>query len=870
VQSAPAPVAPVNPTITPADPVVVVKRSYTSPARVPIVLGVSARFRRGATLTRSGDTGSVRLFTTRTGSTEFAFDGLDQARLTGAQLSRTGGFTLFAESDTPTGSVGGYHLTLTLDAGSTPVGPPAVANLTAVRLTLDIFTARQPSGTAPQALPQPPATAPAAGTATDKWFGGGLVNVQDAARTQERIRLAVGRVEPGDFVGVLELRQVAVSGTSVGAPVNRARVLATAEPAPGETPAANPHPIQADGLIFTGEDIFLEGSSVSASQRDTGFQLGIQGASADGDRVALTVGVGASLTQATALRAVVVKKPHTSPARQVITLRTTAPLPATRQGTLSVAATSGSIRLFKTAAGNVEITNTANNVFPGDQLTVGVQVFAEGASACTSPDHIQLVLTLGAGSPPAGIPGSTRMTSVELTLDVGMSRTAPGVDPPLLPAAQKGNPGRFVQAAHPRFAHERALLITRPPNPQSFVCDLVLTPLSPTVQLFSDEAPTALQTPLSTPDTVPSFLTVPNGVRHFVQTSAPSAALRDTGIQLGIVGLENDGDRIAMTGYGLAITDNNPPFATPAVRVQIEGLLHTARASFDIGDLFGTQAASLFRARADVPGVVGNLVQGQLISRRTNGTVLESHNLNLTRTSGDRFASLPILAIPQDFPRADITFRAPQNIEVMRCQAGGTLRLELLGALAGSGGIQVPVRGRVLELCTVTIQGAAPNIAGNLATGNRVMAQAGIEVRILNQIPVTNATLLDIQQANCPLTIGGDTNRGTEETALFALGRSACTSSLIVYFVRSNSLGLFGCSAFPTGQPGVSVADTATQYTFIHEIGHVLTLPHNGTANNLMTGAGTNSLPANPANVNLLAGQCQSMYTSGFVVQRGG
>jgi hypothetical protein len=535
-----------------------------------------------------------------------------------------------------------------------------------------------------------------------------------------------------------------------------------------------------------------------------------------------------------------------------------------------VTATSGSIRLFTAAVGGVEITNTANNVFAGDRLTAGVQVFAEGASPCTANDHIQLVLTLSAGSPAAGTPGSVRMTSVELTLDAGLRRPAPGVEPPLLPEAQKGNPGRFVQAAKANFQHERAMLITRQPNPPSFICDLVLTPISPLVQLFTAEVPAAGQTPIVLPDRVPSAVVPVNGVRHFVEATGASAAARDTGFQLGIVGLENDGDHVAMTGFDVAITDNNAPFNTPVARVQIEGLLHTARASFDLTDLFGTQAASLFRCRADVAGVAGAQIQAQLVSRRADGTQIESHNLNLTRTAGNRFVSLPILAIPRDFPRADVTFRAPQDIDVMRCQAGGTLRLELLGALTGMGGTQVPVRGRVLEICTFTIQGAAPNIAGNLATGNRVMAQAGVEVRILSQLSANNPALLDIQQANCPLTIGGDLNRGAEETALFALGRAACTSSFIVYFVRSNSLGLFGCSAFPTGRPGVHVADTATQYTFIHEMGHVLALPHNGTANNLMTGAGTNSLPANPNNVNLLAAQCQTIFASAFVVFRGG
>lgn len=625
VQSAPAPAAPVNPSITPADPMVVVKRSYTTPARVPITLGVSARFRRGGILTRSGDTGAVRLFTTRTGTTELAFNAANEATITRAQLNQRGGFTLFAESDTPTNSVGGYHLTLTLAPGSTPVGPPAVVNVTAVRLKLDVFTTREPTGTNPQALPQPPAATPAAGTATDKFFRGGLVNVQDTAHTQERVKLRVDAVEPNDFVGTLELRQVRVIGNNVGPPANLVQGFEAATQAPGEAPAANPFPIAVGGLGFQGKDVFLEGVSPSGAQRDTGFQLGVQGASADGDRVALTVGVGASISLASALKAIIVKKPHTTPARQAITLRTTAPLPANRTGTLTVSATSGSIRLFTTAAGNAEITNASNNVFPGDQLTNGVQILAEGINPCANLNDIQLVLTLAAGSPPAGIPGSARLTSVEVTLDVGRSRTAPNVDPVPMLAADKVNIGRPVQVADPGNTHERAMLFVRPPSPASFSCTLAVRPLGPPaaagppVQLFTEEIPAAGQTPLSTPHTVASILTlpatVPAGVRLFAQGTAASTAVRDTGVQLGIVGLDDDGDRVPMTAVQLEVvaTASATAPAASSVRVglwdnafdPITGNLRNGQA--EAANFAGSDTRNLFFRLRD-PGASGTRV----------------------------------------------------------------------------------------------------------------------------------------------------------------------------------------------------------------------------------------------------------------------
>lgn len=827
VQSAPAPAAPVNPTITPADPVVVVKRSYTSPARVPITLSASGRVRRNGTLTRSGDTAAVRLFTTRTGNTEFTFNAANEATVTSGRLNQRGGFTLFAESDTPTGSVGGYHLTLALAPGSTPVGPPAVANITAVRVTLDLFTPREPSGTNPQALPQPPAPAPPAATATDKWFGGGLVNFQDAAHTQERVKLRVGLVEPNDFVGTLTLRQVAVRGNDVGAAVSRVQGFDSATTSPGEAPVGNTIPV--NGLGFTGQDIFLEGTAVSGARRDTGFQLGVQGASEDGDRVSLTVGVGAAVIPASALRAVLVKKPHTSPARQAITLRVTAPLPSSRRGTLTAIATSGAIQLFK-ADGTV-ITNTGNNVFPGDQLTNGVQILAEGSSPCASLNDIQLVLTLSAGSPPAGIPGSVRLTSVEVTLDVGLIRTAPNVDPAPMPAADKINIGRFVQVALPNRSHERAMLFVRPPSPASFACTLVVNPLDARVQLFSQEVPSAGQTPLTTAHTVASVLpsVVPGGVRLFAEGAALSAAGRDTGFRLGIQGLDDDGDRVPISVIDLALTDNATPVSSVIDRVQIEGILNSDRSSFDVGDPFGTQLASLFHVRVDLLGFTGAVAKTRLISTRADGTILGTLDLDLTRKTGDRFGSpLPILIVPE--VTAAIGFSVPKNVEAIRGSAGGRLTLRMTDPSGASR--RAPVRGRVVRIQSHALVGslvARARMEAEIRLANVIWSQAGIEVlaRHIDDAVADPGELLDLDGFDLNPFLGVLT---PEEETLLGLDRSVVRSDINVYYVRSIDNGLTGegisSQEFATvtdpRDSGVILAAASVDSTLAHEMGHLM------------------------------------------------
>lgn len=51
---------------------------------------------------------------------------------------------------------------------------------------------------------------------------------------------------------------------------------------------------------------------------------------------------------------------------------------------------------------------------------------------------------------------------------------------------------------------------------------------------------------------------------------------------------------------------------------------------------------------------------------------------------------------------------------------------------------------------------------------------------------------------------------------------------VVVYFVRSVTAGgaVNGCASFPQGRPGAAVAQTASQWTLAHEVGHVLGLNH--------------------------------------------
>ncbi len=239
--------------------------------------------------------------------------------------------------------------------------------------------------------------------------------------------LIVRPVRPADFVGTLVLRQVSVAGTTVGAPANRLRVFDNETPTAGETPKLNPHEIAVGTIPAGGLELFVEGASSSASLRDLGFQLGLKDGEADGDRVAVTVGVTALVILAATV--VVVKKPHTNPTRRQVTLRTNTAF--ARNGTLT--RSSNAVRFFTAASAGTEITfNGIDNVFSGAQLSGGgVQLFAEGATASAALNDVALTLTLAAGAaPPAGLPTTARMTAVELTLEVALSRVSAAADPP--------------------------------------------------------------------------------------------------------------------------------------------------------------------------------------------------------------------------------------------------------------------------------------------------------------------------------------------------------------------------------------------------------------------------------------------------------
>ncbi|WP_324651568.1 peptidoglycan-binding protein [Georgenia sp. H159] len=257
---------------------------------------------------------------------------------------------------------------------------------------------------------------------------------------------------------------------------------------------------------------------------------------------------------------VVVRKPHTNPARRPVELRTPA---FTGSGLLE--RSSDAVAIFDAVTGGTELTfDGVDNVFTSDQLEAGVTLFAEGRTASAAVGDVELTLTLTVGGTP-GLVATHRMTAVELLLELHASRTAAGTDPAALTEAEKIDPGRFVQVQDTGNHAGRAMLTVRQATPTDFTGTLVLNPLDARTRLFAaaDEVAAAGQAPVPTPVQLPNAAVPTDGTRFWVEGRAVSGALRDTALQLGIDAVEPDGDQVRLTVVELSNLTTTIP-ATPA------------------------------------------------------------------------------------------------------------------------------------------------------------------------------------------------------------------------------------------------------------------------------------------------------------------
>jgi hypothetical protein len=152
--------------------------------------------------------------------------------------------------------------------------------------------------------------------------------------------------------------------------------------------------------------------------------------------------------------------------------------------------------------------------------------------------------------------------------------------------------------------------------------------------------------------------------------------------------------------------------------------------------------------------------------------------------------------------------------------------------------------GECVRVAVVTIQGANPNPNQDLQSGNQVYlpeCQAWIDV--VARRTVDRPDLLILNQTDC-LLVGHQVSE--EEDELFDLGRDL-GADIVGYYIQGDVAGFRGCAAHPPDRRGFWVGDTATQWTFVHELTHVVgDNRHVTDRNNLMfntTGQITNPPP---------------------------
>jgi hypothetical protein len=157
-----------------------------------------------------------------------------------------------------------------------------------------------------------------------------------------------------------------------------------------------------------------------------------------------------------------------------------------------------------------------------------------------------------------------------------------------------------------------------------------------------------------------------------------------------------------------------------------------------------------------------------------------------------------------------------------------------------------------VNVALVTISGAAPNPQQDLDTANTIWRQeCDAWVYCVGSITVNLPNLLVLDQTDCNAT-GHQVS--AEENQLFNLGRNL-GANIVGYYIRDCNIPARGCAAFPPGRRGFWVDDSATQWSLVHELTHVVgDNDHVDNSDNLLFVDGTASITNPPPD--LTSSQC--------------
>ena len=155
----------------------------------------------------------------------------------------------------------------------------------------------------------------------------------------------------------------------------------------------------------------------------------------------------------------------------------------------------------------------------------------------------------------------------------------------------------------------------------------------------------------------------------------------------------------------------------------------------------------------------------------------------------------------------------------------------------------------------------SPNVPLDTMLHNmrEVYATANIDVEWASTESLNLPALNDVDVGTCNMGVVT-----AEQAQLFNNRNNVDPNDLVVYMVRSTVPPFNGCAAHPAGRPGAVVAQGASQWTFGHELGHVLGLNHVNNNDRLMTGNGTANITNAPPD--LVASEVATVVASALTV----
>lgn len=151
--------------------------------------------------------------------------------------------------------------------------------------------------------------------------------------------------------------------------------------------------------------------------------------------------------------------------------------------------------------------------------------------------------------------------------------------------------------------------------------------------------------------------------------------------------------------------------------------------------------------------------------------------------------------------------------------------------------------GECVRVAIVVIDGASPDIDRDLAAADLVYpSECGVWIDVVARIVVDRPDLRFIDDGLCS---GGQGEMTVDEDELYDLGRDL-GADIVAYYITRSTPRFSGCAEHPLDRPGFWVSDDATEWTFVHELTHILAdMEHDDDTDNLMfeKTAGITNLP---------------------------